>query len=97
MICARKINKISEFYMIFTREMPEFYTIIARKIFIRFFSGGRLSGGGARASPVSDAYAVNFVRHASQMKLKKLTWVGLHATRRVFSVCVPRSCLSVML
>jgi len=44
MIFARKINQISEFYMIFARKMPEFYIIIARKIFSPNFKGG-----GARA------------------------------------------------
>jgi len=33
MIFARKINKITEFYMIFARNIPESYIIIARKIF----------------------------------------------------------------
>jgi len=33
MIFARKINKIPEFFMIFARKMPEFYIIIAIKIF----------------------------------------------------------------
>jgi len=37
---ARKVNKIFEFHMIFARKMPEFYVIIARKIFSRFFFGG---------------------------------------------------------
>jgi len=42
MIFARKINKTEELYMIFARKMPEFYIIIARKIFfpIFFFWGG---------------------------------------------------------
>jgi len=35
-ICP-KINKIPEFYMIFSRKMPEFYIIIARKIFFQNF------------------------------------------------------------
>jgi len=34
-IFARKINKILEFYLIFALNMPEFYIIIARKIFSR--------------------------------------------------------------
>ena len=33
MVFAPKINKIPEFYMIFARNMPEIYTIIARKIY----------------------------------------------------------------
>jgi len=32
-----KINKMSEFYMIFARKVPEFYIIIARKIFSPIF------------------------------------------------------------
>jgi len=40
-IFARKIYKISEFYMIFARKMPEFYIIIARKIFFPNFRGAR--------------------------------------------------------
>jgi len=39
MIFARKINRISDFYMIFARKMPEFYIIIARKIFFPNFWG----------------------------------------------------------
>jgi len=39
MIFARKVNKIFEFHMIFARKMPEFYVIIARKIFFRIFFG----------------------------------------------------------
>jgi len=34
-----KINKIPEFYMIFARKMPEFYTRIGRKIFFPNFMG----------------------------------------------------------
>jgi len=33
MMFAQKFNKISEFYMIFARKMPEFYMIIVWKIF----------------------------------------------------------------
>ena len=43
MILARKINRIAEIYMIFfARKMPEFYVIIAGKIyfFLFFFWGG---------------------------------------------------------
>jgi len=40
MIFAGKVSKISEIRMIFARKMPEFYVIIARKIFSRFFFGG---------------------------------------------------------
>jgi len=36
-IFARKIYKIPELYMIFARKMPEFYAIIARKIFLPEF------------------------------------------------------------
>ena len=43
MIFARKVNNISEFHTIFARNMPEFYVMIARKIFSRVF--------GARALP----------------------------------------------
>ena len=56
MIFNRKINKILEFYRTFARKMPEFYIIIAQKIFLpEFFFGG----GGERAllAPVSYAYA----------------------------------------
>ena len=44
-IFARKINKILEFYTISARKVPEFYIIIARRIFFPdfFFWGG---GGG---------------------------------------------------
>ena len=31
MTFARKVNKISEFYIIFARKIPKFYVIIARK------------------------------------------------------------------
>ena len=34
---SRKIKQIHEFYMIFTRKTPEFYIIIARKIFFPEF------------------------------------------------------------
>jgi len=53
MLFARKVNKISEFHMIFARKMPEFYVMIALKI---FFSN---LGVGARAPvpPVSYAHA----------------------------------------
>jgi len=37
-ICPKKINKISEFYMIFA--LPEFYTKIVRKIFFSELGGG---------------------------------------------------------
>jgi len=40
-IFARKINKIPGSYMKFTRKMPEFYMIIAGKIFFLNFFGGR--------------------------------------------------------
>ena len=33
MIFAQKVNKISEFHVIFARKMPEFSVIIAPKIF----------------------------------------------------------------
>jgi len=39
MIFARKINKIPEFYMIFARQIPKFYIIIAGKIFFPNFGG----------------------------------------------------------
>jgi len=39
MIFARKINKIPQFYTIFARQMPEFFIIIARKIFFPKFGG----------------------------------------------------------
>ena len=39
MIFARKVNKISEFHMIFAPKMPIFYVILARKIFFRNFGG----------------------------------------------------------
>ena len=41
MIFVRKMYKILEFCMIFARKMPEFYTIIARKIFFPNFRGAR--------------------------------------------------------
>jgi len=51
-IFARKINKIPEFVVIFCQKIPEFYIIIARKIFFPiFFLGGGLP------RPVSYAYA----------------------------------------
>ena len=37
MIFSRKVNKISEFHAIFARKMPEFYVIIARKVFFPNF------------------------------------------------------------
>ena len=37
---ARKINKISEFYMIFAVKVPEFYVKLAEKCFARFFGRG---------------------------------------------------------
>ena len=59
MIFARKVNKISEFHMIFVRKMPTFYVLIARKIlFANFFS---FLWGGVAAPllplPVSYTYA----------------------------------------
>jgi len=39
MICARKFNKISEFSHGFCPKMPEFYVIIAQKIFFPKFGG----------------------------------------------------------
>jgi len=44
-IFSKKINKISEPYMIFARKMPEFYIIFSRKTFftIFFFWGGLIS------------------------------------------------------
>jgi len=42
MIFARKVNKISEFHMIFARKMPEFYVLIARKIFSPNLGGGHV-------------------------------------------------------
>jgi len=55
-ICPQ-YNKISEFCLIFARKMPEFYMIIARKTFSRFFEGM-----GARAPappPVSYTYSMH--------------------------------------
>ena len=40
MIRARKINKISEFYTIFPRNIPEFYMIFARKKYFRHILRG---------------------------------------------------------
>ena len=40
MIFARKLYKIPEFCMIFARKMPEFYIIIARKMFSPNFREG---------------------------------------------------------
>jgi len=40
-VFPRKINKIPAFYMIFARKMPEFYIIIAGKIFFLNFRGAR--------------------------------------------------------
>ena len=40
-IFSRKINKIPEFYMTFARQIPEFYIIIARKIFFPNFRRAR--------------------------------------------------------
>ena len=37
MTLARKINKITQFHVIFARKMPEFYMIIALKYFPDFF------------------------------------------------------------
>jgi len=34
-----KINRISEFYMIFAQKIPKFYVVIARKIFFPNFVG----------------------------------------------------------
>ena len=58
MIFVREINKISEFYMIFARKMPEFDIIIAQKIFFPNFFG---RGGGhvpPAPPPISHAYDV---------------------------------------
>jgi len=52
MIFARKINKIPERYMIFARKMPEFFKIIARKIFFP-----------ARAPPAPVSYAYDTIRY----------------------------------
>jgi len=51
MIFARKIYKIPKFYMIFAREMPEFYVILPEKYFCPNFRG-------ARATYISYAYGV---------------------------------------
>ena len=51
-----KVNKISEFHMIFARKMPEFYVIIARKIFFPIF----LAGGGADVPPPPSATRMLF-------------------------------------
>ena len=55
-ICPKsgKGNKISEFHMIFVRNMPEFYLIIAIKIFLPDFFF--LGGGHMPPAPVSYAY-----------------------------------------
>jgi len=55
MTFARQNNKIAEFYMSFAPKMPEFYIIIARKIFFRNFWGGHMSP----LPPVSYAYGCN--------------------------------------
>ena len=61
MTFVRKIYKIPEFYMIFTRKMPEFYIIIARQIFFPEFFFFFLGGGGMchpALPPVSYAYRI---------------------------------------
>jgi len=58
MIFARKIYKIPEFYMIFAPKMPEFYTIIARKIFFSGILGGHVP---PPLAPVSYAYSFTSV------------------------------------
>jgi len=50
MIFAQKVYKIPKYYMIFAPKMPEFYIIIARKIFFANFRG--------HPAPVSYAYAL---------------------------------------
>ena len=62
MIFARKVNKISEFHMIYARKMPEFYVIIARKIFFP------KSGRGARAPPESPT---PMLRHVAMLNFLK--------------------------
>jgi len=57
MILSRKIIKILEFFMTFVRKMPEFYVIIARKIFFRNFRGARARARPCPPAPVSYAYA----------------------------------------
>jgi len=65
MTFARKINKIPAFYTIFAWKMPEFYIIIARKIFSpNFFWGGTY---------VSYAYAQTLVDHSSSNPAHKST------------------------
>jgi len=54
MIFARKVNKIFEFHMIFARKMPEFYVVIARRI---YFSGIFFGGGTCRCHPAPISYA----------------------------------------
>ena len=46
-----------EFYVTFVRKMPEFYMIIARKIFFPIFFRGMGQRGHVPPSPVSYAYA----------------------------------------
>jgi len=53
MTIARKTNKIPELYMFFVRKMPQFYKIIAPKIF--FFSNSAV-GLRAPLPLVSNAY-----------------------------------------
>jgi len=56
MIFARKINKISEFYMIVARKMSEFYIIIARKIVSRILGGSTCYVTPSHPTPVTYAY-----------------------------------------
>ena len=65
MVFAPKINKIPEFYMIFARNMPEIYTIIARKIYfpeLCFFLGGTCP-----SAPVSYAHDCNLLRQSHML------------------------------
>jgi len=72
MIFAPKNYKIPEFYMIFCAKMPEFYIIIARKIFFPNFTGAR-----APTPPVSYAYGFSSIGNQQQPISVAYTILGL--------------------
>jgi len=63
MIVARKINKMTEFYMIFARKMSEFYIILARIICfpIVSYAYGRSRAFPLEMIPAKDAVIVGWV------------------------------------
>ena len=79
MIPARKINKTLEVYMIVAIKMVEFYIIIARKIFCRFFFGG----GGVPSLPPSPTPMLFKIKPTPGILICRL---GFAVARRFFAI-----------